>query len=133
LLLGRSAVVSVLGFVVVLVALRLLTRRTWLAFALASLLFVPMAMPRGELVGLNLALAMGSTAILLVVFIRVGLLAAMLGTFINSALQAGLLTWHLTVWPGNTSWVVLAIVLGLGGAGFWRALAGKARVLQAVE
>src|SRR5262249_19241663 len=38
LLLGRSAVVTTLGFVVVLVLLRLLTRRMALAFALAMLL-----------------------------------------------------------------------------------------------
>ena len=133
LLLARSAVVTALGFVVVLVALRLVTRRTWLACALASLLFVPMAMPRGELVALNLALAMGSTAVLLVVLMRVGLLASMLAVFVNSALQASVLTWKLTVWPGNTTWVALAIVLGLGSAGLWRALAGRTPVRQVVR
>ena len=133
LLLGRSAVVTALGFVVVLVVLRLLTRRVWLASALALLLFVPLGMPRGELVWLNLALPVVSMSVLLVVLMRVGLLAAMLGLFVNSMLQASVLTWNLTVWPGNTSWVALALVLGLGGAGFWRALAGRTPVLQAVE
>jgi hypothetical protein len=64
---------------------------------------------------------------------RVGLLAAVLAIFVNSALQASVLTWKLTVWPGNTAWLVLAFVIGLGAAGFWRALAGKTPVLQAVD
>jgi serine/threonine-protein kinase len=127
LLLYRSAVVTALGFVVVLVALRLLIRRGWIALSLATLLFVSVAMPRGELVGLNLALAGLSTTVLLGVLMRVGLLAAMTALIVHSTLQSNVLTWELTTWPGDTSWLALAIVLGLAGVGCWRALSGRAQ------
>jgi hypothetical protein len=87
-------------------------------------------MPRGELVGLNLALAGLSTAVLLGVLMRVGLLAAMTAMIVHSTLQSNVLTWELTTWPGDTSWLALAVVLGLGGVGCWRALAGRAQVAQ---
>jgi uncharacterized membrane protein len=123
-------VVTVLGFVVVLVALRLLIRRGWIALSLALLLFVSVAMPRGELVGLNLALAGLSTALLLGVLMRVGLLAAMTALIVHYTLQSNVLTWELTTWPGDTSWLALAIVLGLAGVGCWRALAGRTQVAR---
>ena len=116
-----------------LVVLRLLVRRAWLAYALATVVFVSVAMPRGELPALNLALATLSVLVLLGVLIRVGLLAAMAGLFVHSTLEASMLSWNLLTWPGNTAWLPLALVLGLGGVGLWRALAGRVPVLQVVE
>ena len=45
LVLCRGAVVTCLGYIVVLVALRLLVRRSWIAFVLATLVFLSVAMP----------------------------------------------------------------------------------------
>jgi serine/threonine-protein kinase len=133
LVLYRSAVVTALGFVVVLVVLRLLLRRAWPAYVLATLVFVPVAMPRGELLALNVLLASASALLVLLVLMRVGLLAAIVGLIVHATLQASVLTWDLLAWPGNTAWLALALVLGLGGVGFVRALAGRLPVLQAVE
>ena len=133
LLLCRSAVVTVLGFMVVLVVLRLLLRRAWPAFGFALLVFLPVGMPHGEMVALNLCFSLVSALAVLVVLMRVGLLAAMVGLIVNSTLQASVLTWNLTAWPGSTSWIALALVLGLGGAGFWRAQAGRLPLLQVIE
>jgi uncharacterized membrane protein len=133
LLLYRSAVVTSLGFLVVLVTLRLLLRRSWLAFALAIIVFLSVGMPHGELVGLNIALSGLSALLLLLVLMRFGLLAAMVAQMVHSTLQASVLGWHLLSWPGNTAWFAIVLVLGLGGIGFWRALAGRLPVLQAVE
>jgi len=90
-------------------------------------------MPHGDLVALNLCFSLVSALAVLVVLMRVGLLAAMVGLIVNSTLQASVLTWNLTAWPGNTSWIALALVLGLGGAGFWRAQAGRLPLLQVIE
>jgi hypothetical protein len=133
LVLDRSAVVLTLGFTVVLVVMWRLLRLPWLAFSLTVLAFLPFALPRGDLVVLNLLFAAVSIVALLFVLLRVGLLAAMTALIINSTLQASVLTWDLLRWPGTTAWLPLALVLALAGIGLVRALAGRVRVLQAID
>jgi len=133
LLLDRSAVVLTLGFTAVLVVLWRLLRRPWLAYTVAALVFLPMGVMRGELVALNLLFPAVSTVLLLLVLLRVGLLAGMVGLIVHSTLQASVLTWDLLRWPGNTAWLPLALVLGLGATGLVRALAGRVPVLKSLE
>ena len=131
LLLYRSAVVTTLSYVVVLVTLRLLVRSSWIAFGLATLVFMPLAMPGGEMVALDVVFASVSTVLLLVVLMRVGLLAAMVAIAINSTLQASVLGWDLLTWPGETAWFAIALVMGLGVVGGVRAQAGRVAVVNA--
>jgi serine/threonine-protein kinase len=125
LLLHRSAVVLTLGCVVVLLLFRLLVRSEMLAYVLSGLVFMWIAVPRGELVALNLVFAAVSTVFVLVVLLRVGLLAAMVALIVHSTLEASVMTWDLLHWPGSTAWFPMALVLALGGFGLSRALVGK--------
>ena len=133
LLLHRSAVVLALACAVVLVVFRLLVRREMLTYVLAGLVFMWVAVPRGELVALNLFFAAASTVLVLVVLLRVGLLAAMVTLIVHSTLEASVMTWDLLRWPGSTAWFPLALVLGLAGIGLARALAGRVAALQPIE
>jgi len=121
----RSAILLALAFVVVLVLARLIVRRATPALVATCLLFLPLAMPRGELPGLNVALAAWSMVAVLIVMMRVGMLAATLGLMVNSALQSTALDWNLGSWSGQGTVLVLLMVLGLGIYGLARALGGR--------
>jgi hypothetical protein len=133
LLLHRSAVVLALGCTVVLLLFRLLVRREMVAYVLSGLVFMWVAVPRGELVALNLLFAAVTTVAVLVVLLRVGLLAAMVGLMVHSTLQASVMTWDLLRWPGSTAWFPMALVLALGGFGLSRALAGRVTAIVSAQ
>ena len=121
----RSNLVLVMGFVVILVMSRVLLRSSRAAVAVAFLIFVPLALPRGELLALNLGLAIVSTLLLMFVLMRFGLLAAGIGVLTNTVLQSAPLGMGLGSWPASRTVLVLAIVLGVGLYGFARSLGGR--------
>ena len=125
LILVRSAIVLALGFVVILVVTRILLRRPWLSIPVTFLLFVPLAMPRGEFPAINLAFAALSLAVVLFVLMRFGLLAATAGLVVNAMLQSAALNWNLGHWSGSSTLFALLLVGGIGAYGFARALGGR--------
>jgi hypothetical protein len=125
----RSNIVLVMGFVVILVMSRLVLRRRGVSFAVAFLIFVPLALPKGDFLALNLALAVASTVLLLWTMFRFGLLAAAAGLVTNMLLQSAPLGMSLSSWQATPSLVVLAVVLGMGLHGFRRSL-GKGGAFQ---
>lgn len=122
----RSNVILLMGFVVILVMARLVTRRSIAALVIASLLFVPLGLPKGEFVALNFACAACVTLALLCVILRFGLLAAGAALITHAALEATPLGLGFGAWPTLHVVLVPALVLGVGGYGFFRALGGRA-------
>ena len=122
--LTRSAIVLALGFVVILVVTRILLRRAWLAIAVTFLLFVALAMPRGEFLALNLAIATLSLTAVLAVSLRFGLLAATTGLAMGAILEAAVLNWNLGLWNAGSGLIAVSLVAGVGAYGFFRALGG---------
>jgi serine/threonine-protein kinase len=125
-LLFRSQLLVVMAFVVILVVARNTLRSSSAALAAAFVIFAPLALPRGDFPVLNWALAFLSTALLLVIMLRVGLLAAGVALVTHSALQAAPLGMAMDAWPLSRTLVVLALVAGVGVYGFVRSLGGRA-------
>jgi hypothetical protein len=117
--------VAVLLGILMLLVMRLLLRRTWIALgvvmALTLALFNPgSGHPAPWLIGL-LVLA---TVHWLVLF-RFGLLPVVLGTTVGKVLLVLPLTYDLTAWYGYVTVVVLCVTVGVAVWGFWIALAGR--------
>ncbi len=121
----RSNLVVLMGFMLILVVTRLVLRNARAAFVAALLLFTPLALPKGELVGLNVALAAASSLLLFTVLLRFGLLAVAVGLVVFGTLQSTPLGMGLDAWPLSRTAVVWALVLGLGLFGFTRSLGGR--------
>ena len=118
----RSALVQLMAFMVILVAARLVVRRPTLAWTIAVMAFVPLALPRGEFVALNLALALASLFVLAWLALRVGLLAAAVALATHALLESAPLAPLGDTPQSRASLVVLAIVMGLGIYGLTNAL-----------
>jgi hypothetical protein len=131
----RSNIVLVMGFMVVLVTARILLRRTPVALVASFLIFVSLALPKGEYLALNLGLAVGSTLILLWVMMQFGLLAMMIGLVTYALLQSAPLGMGMGSWQANRTVLVSVTVLGVGLYGFSRSLgsAGAIRDVPAEE
>ena len=121
---ARSALVLAMEFVVMLVVARLVVRNALLSVLVTFALFLPPALPKGELPALNLAFAAWSLAVVLLVMLRLGLLPAILGLLVNSALQATAVKWQPAAWSQVPTTVILLLVVGVGLFGFVRSLAG---------
>ena len=119
--LWRSNIITTFGFVVILVMARLLLRHAGLAVLAAGLIFVPLALPRGEFVALNVALAMISTGLLLFLMVRFGLLAATVALLVHTVLEAAPLGMGVGSWPTSRTVIALALVMGVGLYAFARA------------
>jgi hypothetical protein len=113
------------GFVVLITLFRLITRRTWSALLLASLLAMLGSAPGGDnqttyviVFGLTLTLTW-------TVLLRVGLVAFV------SMHSVVTLVWHLPLTTDPASWyfgsslATLSFVVGLAGWGLYRWLAGS--------
>lgn len=118
----RSNFVLVMGFVVILVTARIVLRLPKVALVAAFLIFVPLALPKGEFLALNLGLAVGSTLILFLVMFRFGLLAAATALVAHTLLESAPLGMGMGSWQASRTVLVLVIVLGVGLYGFSRSL-----------
>jgi hypothetical protein len=123
--LARSNIVLEISFVVILVILRLLFRSAIAAFLVAFVIFVPLALPKGEVFALNIALAVAVTWFLLGTIRRFGLLAVGTALLTYAGLEAAPLGLPLNSWATRHGLLVLALVLAVGGYGFFRALGGR--------
>jgi serine/threonine-protein kinase len=110
--------------IMMLLVLRLLLRRTWIAVIVFSVLAILMfysgtSHPAPYLIGMGLSLA----AYWLVLF-RVGLLPILLGPVVANLFLLPL-TYDLTAWYGYVTVLVLFVTLGVAVWGFWVSLAGR--------
>jgi len=114
----RSATLQTMSFVVVLVLARRLVRRPELAIAIGLCAFVPLAMPVGTHLGLDVVTAFLCVAGAAFVALRFGLVAAITGLTVHALLQSTPLQPGLTHWssPGSLlqfGFVALIVAWGL--------------------
>ncbi len=121
----RSNLVLIMGFLVTLVAARILLRNATAAVVVAFLIYLPLSLPRGEFVALNFALAFVSTLAVLFVFLRFGLLASAVGVLMHATLQSTPLGMGMGSWPTSRTVLILALVLAIGMYGFVRSMGGR--------
>jgi hypothetical protein len=117
-----SGVFTAMLFLLVLVILRVLLRRPWLAFLVAALVITVLTGARswGDLV--LYAPFVGFT---LAVLVRWGVLAGALAVTVSMLTSYAPMTIHLGAWYGGATMVTTVVVLALTGYGFLTALAGR--------
>ena len=118
----HSNIVLIMGFVVILVVARIILRNAPVAAVAAFLMFVPLALPRGENLALDVGLATCATLALFWTMLRFGLLPAAVGLVTHTLLQSAPLGMGMGSWPVGHTVVVLVMVLGAGIYGFSRSL-----------
>jgi len=128
LVLARSNIILMMGFVVMLVMSRLTLRHPIAAVAAVALLFVPLALPKGEVLALNVGFAVIITALLLAVMFRFGLLAGGVALLTHATLESAPLGMGLGSWPTSRTLLVLVLVFGVGLYGFVRSLGGRSAI-----
>ena len=127
-MIARSNIILMMGFVVMLVMSRLLLRDRVTAVGAVAVLFVPLALPKGESMVLNVAFAVIITALLLFVMFRFGLLAGGTALLTHAMLESAPIGMGLGSWPTSCTLVVLALVFGVGLYGFARSLGGHSGI-----
>ena len=126
--LARSNATLMMGFVVLLVVSRLTLPHPAAAVGAVAALFVPLALPKGELVALNVGFAVIITALLMSVMFRFGLLAGATALLTHATLESVPLGMGLGSWPTSRTLLVLALVFGVGLYGFTRSLGGRSAI-----
>ena len=124
----RSNATLMMGFVVMLVVSRLTLRHPVAAVGAVGALFVPLALPKGEIAALNIGFAVIVTVLLLTVMFRFGLLAGAAALLTHATLESAPLGMGLGSWPTSRTLLVLALVFGVGLYGFGRALGGRSPI-----
>jgi riboflavin transporter FmnP len=132
----RSSIITALSFIVVLVGLRLVVRRSALAIALSSLVFLPLGMPLGDVEWLDAMFAAVYMVGVLLVLFRYGLVAATVGLTVNAVLQST--PFHGTATHWSAPGTVLQVVMVTAGAvwGLYTALGrrdSKSPIARALE
>jgi serine/threonine-protein kinase len=127
---ARSSAMLMMGFVVMLVVSRFMLRNPVAAIAAVAVLFAPIALPKGELVALNVSFALFVTALLLVTLFRFGLLAGAVALLTHAMLELAPIGMSLGSWTTSRMMLVLALVLGLGLFGFTRSLGGRLAIRE---
>lgn len=113
-------------FMTLLLLLRVLTRRDW---ATVILFLCLSAVVGGNLAGANpyasVTLGVIGTGFRLIIIFRVGLLAAVVGSFTSLLLYTYPMTFDLQSWYSTNTVLVLLVIGGLAVYGFRIALAGR--------
>lgn len=129
--LSQALYISV-GWLFLVLLLRVLLRRQWIAVSVAVLFTVGTSMPSfaNPVMGaVFLAIAFG---VFLFLLLRVGLLSAMV-FFVYMYLSSWVvLTLNTSSWHIGRSWFTLLLFAGIAGYGFWTSLAGRSLVRSAV-
>jgi hypothetical protein len=119
-----AAVTDAFIAIMLFVALRLLTGRTWLAVAIDTVLGLIVFSPESGNVFLYLAVMGPYLALFWLVLFRAGFFALALGMSVSTLLTLPL-TFELTAWHAAPTWIVLVLLALLTGWGFRTALAGQ--------
>lgn len=105
--------------------LRFLVRRTWIAIGLLSLLAGVLFNPGHGTPLVYVLTFSGTIALFWTVMIRFGLLAVIVGATVSDLLTKMPLTPELASWRGAPTLLTLAVMVAIGGWGFWASLAGR--------
>ena len=101
--------------------------RTALAMAATVVLFaIPAAF--GENPALHVVADMLVFGTALLILVRLGLLALLVGLTLNNVLEAYPLTGHFTEWYAQPTIIVFAMIVALAVFGFYTSTAGKSRL-----
>lgn len=127
-----SVVIAILGYGVfqalaalfLLLMLRMIVRKDWIAAAILISVRSLGLLPGGDVLTAAVLNGLAATLAFVVLF-RVGLLALTVGTIVSNLLISFPITLDWTVWYAPASFAVLLIVVGLAAAGFYTSLAGR--------
>jgi serine/threonine-protein kinase len=127
---AQAAVGMPMVALVVLVLMRMLFRRTWLAILVPTLLIVLVGITGAKDLSVWMHLwqtfaALGTIALWLFCVFRVGVLSAIGGTFAFATMNNAPLTWDTSQWYAGTSLLVLAAIAALAIWSFYVSLAGR--------
>jgi predicted Ser/Thr protein kinase len=112
-----------LGAFFMLLFLRLLLRKTWLAVVVLTLLAAPMMEGRWTLAGI--VFTIGAPLLVFAVLLRVGLLAGVAMMVAERVLTRVPLTLDLSAWYAGSSVIVLLLILGMAGWAYSTATRGR--------
>jgi hypothetical protein len=118
----RRAMVLSMQVVGIVVFLKIVLRRNWLALTVATLAVLPMAMSgtfAGEQLALELGISVLGIALIFMVLLRYGLLALIITFYTFLAIEAFPLTTDLTRPYAGASFVVVATIAALSVFGFY--------------
>jgi hypothetical protein len=118
-----AGVLNAMFFLLVLVILRVLLRRPWLAYLVAVPLIPVLTGARSWV---DLGLYAPFVAVVLAVLVRWGVLAGALAVTVAMLTLFAPMTVHLGAWYGEAAMASTVVVLALAGYGFVTALAGRA-------
>ena len=110
---------------IIILILRVVVRRTWIAVLLLWLMFMVMVIPETGNPTLTVPVIALGFAIWCFFLVRFGLLTLAVGVTLSNMLNELSLTPNLTAWWSGTTWLVLALFAGITAWGFWAALAGR--------
>jgi hypothetical protein len=114
------------GALFLLLVIRLVVRRTWIAASLSAFLGVAIAFGEGSTPSpLELIYMTGGGLFAMTILLRLGLLACVVMLFFTALLARGPVTLDLDAWNIGTSLVALLLVAALALYGFTVALAGR--------
>ena len=120
------AVASVMAMLLVLVPLRLLLRRPWLAgLALAGIVGLPSFFGSQMPLWLEIPATLAVLAAPAIALLRYGLLAGTVVIYVEQLLEQFPLAWGLTGWSGGTNLFAIVVVVGIAAYGLRTAMAGR--------
>jgi len=121
----EAVLISSLFFVLILVILRLVLRRTWLAVAAAFVVAAGAYWPAYSSPAVYLIAMSLNVAIFVFVLFRYGFLSVVVASAVSALLTGIPMTYQVSSWIFGGTVVVLALVLGLAIYGLRIALAGR--------
>ena len=108
-----------------LLVLRIILRKNWLAYGAWVVLGVVLFNPRTSSVALDLTTILILMVAGLVILMRFGLLAFSVGMLIHRAVEVATITLDPSSWYASGMLLVFAIVSAVAGYAFWVSLGGK--------
>ena len=128
----QNGVVSILAFLMLLFVLRVLLRKSWLALAAFSLVG-GFAQSIGASIPLAVSVLFWAGAYFAIgwVMLNRGLLSAITMILTLNLIALNLATTDFTAWYGQSSWMVIAFIAGLGAWGYHVAVAGRSLLDEA--
>jgi serine/threonine-protein kinase len=120
---------TVISFVLVgvmmLLVVRLILRKNWLAYAAWVVLGMLLFNPRTSSAALDLTTALIVMLAAIVLLIRFGLLTLMVGALIHIAVESVTITLEPSSWYASGMLLAFTIVAAVAGYAFWVSLGGK--------
>ena len=110
---------------IIILILRVVLRRTWIAVVVLGLMFVVMVIPETGNAALMVPVVACGFVIWCFFLFRFGLLTVAVGMTLSNLLTELSLTLNLSVWWSGTTWLMLALFAGITTWGFWAVLAGR--------